>query len=444
MIEKKICPYCNSTKVRKSGKLPSGKQRYLCTTCGKYHSEGNPIKKVEYHICPHCGGRTRKSGYNDSGSQRYLCLDCGKKSSGNTTLKYFRDYESGIECPFCHSKYIKKGGHLKDGTQRYECKGCKKFFSSKTIIKEDLGKECPRCHSHRIGTSGHNRNGSIRYRCLDCKSRFSDNPIIRIPANHPIQCPKCNHVGAKRAGKTGNGSQYYICKNCGHKYLEHPIQVKLSEEQFNEMIKERIIGIPVTTLSEKYNKSPKTIYNITKPYMTLINKQEIELMRLKHIEELEEKRMSELRRQEQLMEMLKRLEGTKRMNMIIERENMSEESRQNIKSLLKSGYEAKKISEMTGSTIAVIKDLEASCTRYEKLTEEQEQLIVKFGVGCSVPADYLAPYVPCSLRACKRVLSQYKVPEKKQFVVDEREKSFDKIWLNSFLGDKGSYDKSYC
>lgn len=367
MTEKKICPHCNSTKVRKSGKLPSGKQRYLCATCGKYHSEGNPIKKVEYHTCPHCGGRTRKSGYNDSGSQRYLCLDCGKKSSGNTTLKYFRDYESGIECPFCHSKYIKKGGHLKDGTQRYECKDCGKFFSSKTVIKEDLGKECPRCHSHRIGTSGHNRNGSIRYRCLDCKSRFSDNPIIRIPANHPVQCPKCDHIGAKKAGKTGNGSQYYICKKCGHKYLEHPIQVKLSEEQFNEMIKERIIGVPVAILAEKYNKSPKTIYNITKPFMYLINKQELELKRLKSMKFLE-----------------------------------------------------------------------------EELTEEQEQLIIKFGVGCSVPATYLAPYVPCSIKTCKRVLSRYEIPKKKHFVIDDKEKSFDKFWLNSFLGDKGSYDKSYC
>ena len=44
----------------------------------------------------------------------------------------------------------------------------------------------------------------------------------------------------------------------------------------------------------------------------------------------------------------------------------------------------------------------------EKITQEQEDLIIKYGFRLNVPVDYLAEYIKCSEHKCKEVLKRVK------------------------------------
>ena len=44
----------------------------------------------------------------------------------------------------------------------------------------------------------------------------------------------------------------------------------------------------------------------------------------------------------------------------------------------------------------------------EKITQEQEDLILKYGFHLNVPVDYLAEYIKCSEHKCEEVLKKAK------------------------------------
>ena len=491
------CPYCGSKHVNKCGHLPTGKQKYVCRDCHKTHSDGNPIKIMEYGVCPHCGGKTRKSGHNKSGSQRWLCLDCGKKSSGETTLKSFQEYNSEVECPYCHGHHIKKGGKLRSGVQRYECKDCKRFFSDNTVLKPDLGKICPYCGSHEIGTAGHNRNGTVRYRCKDCKRRFVENPQQKPVSKHYAVCPRCGHTWGRKAGHTGSGAQYYKCLNCDHKFLLNPVYKQFSDEQKQKLYSLKIQGIQNEIIAKEMDCSVKTISNIfreapediKKAYTAMKVEKAKERAKMKEFRKLWRKKEAEIKRQKKREEKaaltdkikqtkakiekihieyraLKRLkkwitdfrmkeEERKRQLTIRERlalykaEKQKAEKERNmiaqkgitleveelkeVKEQILSGVSIDKILEDHDMKKEVVKQLESIYTRSETLTPFQEDMIVKFGIGCGVPVDYLAPYVPCSQKACKKILSRYKRVERPKVELSQKDRNFDKLLLDKFL-----------
>ena len=76
-----------------------------------------------------------------------------------------------------------------------------------------------------------------------------------------------------------------------------------------------------------------------------------------------------------------------------------------LRTLCNKGLSAKSIAKEMGRSE---KTISKYITKYEKLTEEQKQLIIKFGVHCNVPMPYLAPYIPCSSTTCKKVMNEYK------------------------------------
>ena len=186
------------------------------------------IKDTELTNCPHCGSdKIRKSGILPTGYQRYHCRNCEKKFSVLTTIKF--QHKSGEICPYCKSEYTKKAGFLRDGTQRYTCNSCNKRFSSKTVIKERISYVCPKCSSHKLRREGKTIDGEQRYYCKKCKSVFTPTKIKEI---HKVKCPKCGHEEAVQWKKVkGNtGKPYYRCINCYHKFMEGG-KLALTEKQ---------------------------------------------------------------------------------------------------------------------------------------------------------------------------------------------------------------------
>ena len=74
----------------------------------------------------------------------------------------------------------------------------------------------------------------------------------------------------------------------------------------------------------------------------------------------------------------------------------------------------------------------------ETLSKEQKEFIYKWGVVLNIPVEYLAPYVPCSYCACQKELDKYKKEVDKirniaKPQVSNRDREFDKIFLNKFI-----------
>ncbi len=50
------CPECGSEAAYKNGKIPSGKQRYICLICNRQFILDNSWPKLKYRpLCPICG-----------------------------------------------------------------------------------------------------------------------------------------------------------------------------------------------------------------------------------------------------------------------------------------------------------------------------------------------------------------------------------------------------
>lgn len=365
-----VCKFCGSKNLKKSGKSFNGSQRYFCKDCSRSFSAGNKNtrKKVVDGVCPHCGSKNLKyRGWNASGTRRYECKDCGRGSSGESfeiPPKF-----SAEECPYCHSHNLTTNGYLKDRkTRRYHCKDCDRYFSAKTVIQEKSGINCVRCGSDETYHYGTTEKGKPIYKCKECGKRFVENP--ENYKKYEIVCPKCGKIGAKKDGNSGlaNGGykQYYKCLACGHRYTLNPTNLtSLDKEKIIEMYKQ---GVPVRHLAEQFNISEREIRRKTQDIPNPIQEKKKEL------------------KQEMINEVLhgKPIKET----------------------AIKYGYAPKSLSKFMIDEYSK-----------ETITKEQKETIIKFGIFCNVPINYLAEYVPCSEYMCKKVIDEYwekKNNEKKQ------------------------------
>ena len=69
----------------------------------------------------------------------------------------------------------------------------------------------------------------------------------------------------------------------------------------------------------------------------------------------------------------------------------------------------------------------------ENITTEQKANIVKFGIGAAVPVEYVAPYIPCSIKKCQEILSKYTVKPRKKYERTEQEKHQDWYDLDKYI-----------
>lgn len=383
------CPYCNGDTI-KSGKLPSGRQRYTCKVCKKGFSTGaeiiKPVKSADNEFCPYCGGKLKYRGWNNSGTRRYKCTECGKSCSG-TTVKLPPKQSLNINCPYCNGTHIVKGGSLKDGSKRYVCRDCGKGFSEKTVVKEQVTLQCPKCGNEHINRSGHDtKTGKQRYKCIECGYKFVEEPTQFRFKIHEKQCPRCEHIGAKKGGKS-NGKQYYICLECGHKYLEGgKYKQGMSLKQIKELKHLYRSGYSYANISKIIHISEKTIGKYAKLHIDSTDKR-------------------------------------------FHTQNINNE----IKKLILQGNNVGKVAFAFNYKKNDIDKFMKKHYQQETISSEQYNNIVKFGVGCSVPINYLAPYIKCSEHKCEQILSQYKIKKIKIKPLTDLQKAQDKFELDRFI-----------
>lgn len=380
------CIYCKSKNVIRHG-IIAGQQEYLCKDCNKRYTENTIIKEQVKDPCPYCGGKLTVKGWSNNHTvRRYVCKSCGKSLSGD--ISKYNKMEKLKPCPYCNSTNVKKSGKLASGSQRYYCNDCNKQYSENTVIKEAAYRpdKCPKCGESQIRLCGKSREGKQRYLCVSCNYKFVENPQIKEAQTYTKTCPKCQNTQVVKNGKT-HGKQYWKCTKCGHKFLEQQKYRHKTEDQKESFVALYQAGVTQKQIAEQLNTSVKTVYRILKENQALKT----------------------------------------------ETKTPQGKTRQLIVEAILKGANMQHISKVTNFDTKILRDIMRYEYAKEKLTEQQKDLIIKFGVNCAVPVDYLAPYIPCSQRMCKQILRGYEIKEKKLEPLTEQQKAFDRLELDKFI-----------
>ena len=382
------CVYCSSHNTVRAGKTKHGVQIYKCNDCGRRFNEDKT--KLDFDtLCPHCGGVITYKGWSNDGTvRRYICKSCRRTFSGDVNHLNIKEKVVEKPCPYCGSHNVRKGGRLKSGLKRYKCNDCGKGYNENTVLitPKYRPEKCPYCGGTHINCSGHDtKTMKQRYKCIDCGKKFVENPTQHAFKVWEHECPKCGHKKARKAGRT-QGKQYYQCLQCGHKDLEGGKYKHLSAKDVTKLRELYRTGIPLKYIASEMNRSQNSIRTLIKEFMDATDTQ---------------------------------------LNVLCKERN--------IRKLALSGYNMFKLCGMYNKTREELDSILEEDYKKETITPEQEQTILKFGVGCGVPIQWLAPYIGCSENKCSKVLSGYDIIKPKKYKRTETEKHQDWFELDKFI-----------
>ena len=270
-------------------------------------------------------------------------------------------------CPKCGGENLqKKGKRL--GNQRYRCKDCGSSFTEgvryiEAPKYEKLKKECPKCGKKHIVRDGKLQDGAQRYLCKDCGLRFSENSTESLTTSW--ECPYCGHI-LSYSGYGKLGQREYRCNHCkkscsGDQITGQPIK-RISFSEINTSIECPRCGSLKIRKSgiSKDGRQKYTCKECGKSFMS---------------------------------------------NYLAKRKPLGLKQ-EAIKRVL-NGESIKKVSESTGYSKRYIREFMEPYFESETINREQKELITKFGGHCNVPVGYLAEYVKCSEKMCKKIIKEY-------------------------------------
>ena len=272
-----------------------------------------------------------------------------------------------MNCPRCGSENLqKKGKRL--GNQRYRCKDCSASFTEGVPYKEApnyevLEKKCSRCGSTEVVRDGKLEDGAQRYLCKGCGLRFSDNSAESLTIRW--ECPYCG-APLIYSGYGKLGQREYKCSSCN-----------------KSCSGDMITGKPIKRVAFKEHNTSVSCpccgsKNIRKAGIAKGGRQRY------RCNECEKQFMTDYRLPPKKAGLKERIIG-----------------------LIMNGYNLKKVGKQLGFSERYIREFMEPFYEGECISDEQRQLIIKYGAHCKVPIDYLAPYVRCSEKMCRKVIKEY-------------------------------------
>ena len=383
------CIFCNGHNIVKAGKTTHNKQVYLCKDCNKKFSENKLEIQNITQTCPYCGGHIAPKGWSNNGTaRRYICKTCKKGFTGDLNNLQVKIIDK--PCPYCGSENVRKGGKLRSGVKRYRCNDCGKGFNTNTPVvppEDAIPEKCPKCGHTIINKCGKDtKTGKQRYICKSCNYKFVKNPTQHKFHIWQKECPVCGHIGAKKAGKS-YGKQYYLCLQCNHKYLEGGKYTKTTKQQLEQILQLYRQGTVMERIAELTGRTLKTIQSQVSKYKT-------------------------------------------------EQDDIERENNKNklLQKLVLNGFNLGTLCGKFNKTKKDIEHIMAPAYKTENISQQQYNDIIKFGVCCAVPVNYLAPYIKCSEYACNKIISKYNINKNKKIVLTEQQLAQDRMELEKFVG----------
>ena len=271
-------------------------------------------------------------------------------------------------CPNCGSPFITKKG-FRAGKQRYKCKVCSACFTEgvpyekANTYEKELSIKCPDCGSYNIIRGGKLKDGTPRYLCKNCRSRFSDKTLI-YGKRKTFHCPYCGSF-LRLSGYGKKGQREYFCSTCR----------KSCSGDSN--------GNPIANLTfAEVNE------NIECPTCNSKNLRKLGIVKGKQ-----------------------RYKCKDCNRIFIENPQILYHSKKQENEAIKEVFKGKKLSKVAekyGYSTDRLREIVSPLYKNEHLTTKQKMLILKYGHFLKVPVEYLAEYVPCSERACRELLQEFK------------------------------------
>lgn len=268
-----------------------------------------------------------------------------------------------MRCPNCKSTKLQKKG-LRDRKQRYRCSSCGASFTKGIPYKPaqklpKVEKECPKCGSNHIIRDGKLEDGSQRYECISCGTNFSSKTIL---PGIKWSCPYCNGK-LIYSGYSRKGCHEYMCKKCGRSCTADakgkPIKREYPFPLINTEIKcPRCSSTRIKKAGFSTSRTQRLIcMDCNKPFSvtTKVRPPKEELIKL-----------------------------------ILE------------------GHNLNKLSESSGYSVRYLRRIAQHSYAQEVISDEQAQIIIKYGYHLKVPVDFMAEYIKCSEHKCREVLANYK------------------------------------
>lgn len=272
-----------------------------------------------------------------------------------------------MKCPRCGSTNLQKKGK-RGNKQRFRCKDCSSSFTDGVIYKEapvheKLQKVCSRCGSLHVVRDGKLVDGAQRYLCKDCSLRFSENSTESLTIQW--ECPYCGGT-LRYAGYGSLGQREYKCKNCHKNCSGDQVTGKpIKREYFSRVNKD--IECPIC--SSLHIKKGGITEDGRQKYICLDCRKAF---------------MTSYKSKPKPI-------GTKVKV---------------IKDVLKGGN-IRKLASLYNYSERHIREFMTPFYAKEQITPEQKALIIKFGAHCRVPVNYMAEYIGCSEKMCKKVVKEY-------------------------------------
>lgn len=460
----KICPRCRSDKIRRNGFEESGKQRYKCSSCNKYFTDKEPRELNVYpKTCPKCGNIGVHKAGKEHGKQNWICVKCNHKFLNVPKSKTIPQEIIDKIIPLLEKGYMKieVAGEL--GISVKTVHNYSKGFSTRPVkkVKQKTVKlsdvKCPYCGTYENRKDGF-ISGAQRYQCKHCGKKFTERTIFPIPKAEKVEKPKIKkktvnkiteeiiskmeELLEKNYTKTQVAAELKLFLRTVQKYTKGmDVKIKekrdLAEQLKLEKLKEQkeLQRLQKAKLEEKKNFVSTLRYK----YQVKLKEFEVEIPTqfISCFNDLSERFMNEEIDKYTLLKEFNILfdKVQEQMNILAE-EKMLQDKETRLKNIVKDifkGVPENIVMDKYKATKEELKKLIYPFYEKEQINSVQQQTIVKFGVKCGVPVEYIAPYIPCSIKLCSKILSQYKIPTFVKKEIDIKERNFDRVWLDSFV-----------
>ena len=430
VIYEKECPKCNHVGAVSAGKATDGRQYYKCVKCNHKFTENNKFNQLSNNDIKQIH-KLYKDGLSviDIAHKFNVC-EKTIRNKLQTCIEYKK---------LQRDKEMKQVQELKEQIKELKLDKLQqsKIITSQKVEIQKLTNICKQNKRNAVVESYNTKINDFKNRiqkykdtiqCNSVKLHDKENKIKQL--NELIKTNKATIVEQKALIKQSE-QQLNTIKSEYEKRIQeinklNDKKIKQLEQQLNT-----IKNTYEQKIQEIHKLNDKKIKQLELDVKIRIEKevetrlQDIEKQKeLKIKQEKEQKMMAlQLERERQAYEKLIQRKKEEEQKQKLEQEQkrfIAEQKKKQdaeyieqhktefIIDAIFKGQTEEDVATRYNITTDEVNNIVNSLYKREVINKQQQALIINYGIGCNVPVEYIAPYVPCSIKKCNEILQQYK------------------------------------